>query len=244
MARYRGAKPATARGSEPVSELTSFGGKVSSIANQLTTKDQQGTPGRYRPAADADLLVKITEAVAAANEAEATGSSRLPAEQIAGDCPTEIRDLGKRIAAHLEKAERCEAKANDHRIAAGKLLAQAREACDEGGFNAFRERFCPNLGRSRAYDLLAIASGKKTIEDRRAVNAERNRQYRAKKKAAASPLVAEVVHHVMDELVAIAITGTDPSDTSGGSRDRTYGRRGRGRSSSAQGAQGQDRRQL
>jgi hypothetical protein len=33
MARYKGAKPATARGSEPVSQSTSFGGTVDLKAN-------------------------------------------------------------------------------------------------------------------------------------------------------------------------------------------------------------------
>lgn len=110
---------------------------------------------------------------------------KVTAAQIAENCPTKLSGLGKRITAHLEKAEHCDKRANDHRISAGLLLAQAKEACDEGGFAAFREKFFPNLGRSRAYELLDIATGKKTVEQVRAANAERQRKSRADRKAAA-----------------------------------------------------------
>jgi hypothetical protein len=110
----------------------------------------------------------------------------ITAAQIAENCPAKLTELGQHVAAHLEKAERCDQKADDHRLTAGRLLAQAKELCDDGGFTAFHERFCPNLGRSRTYDLLAIASGKKSAEQFRADNAERNRRSRANKKAAAA----------------------------------------------------------
>jgi hypothetical protein len=62
------------------------------------------------------------------------------------------------------------------------LLVQAKGACDKGGFTAFRERFCPKLGKTRAHELLQIASGKKTIEDVRAATARRMKKHRAAKK--------------------------------------------------------------
>ena len=66
------------------------------------------------------------------------------------DCPTEVLELGKRAATHLEKAAKC----------------------DE---NAFRERFFPHVARSRAYELLAIATNKKSIEVESTVVADRAR---------------------------------------------------------------------
>jgi hypothetical protein len=78
-----------------------------------------------------------------------------------------------------------EGKGEQHKIAIGKLLVQAKEACDAGGFTAFRERFCPNLGRSRAHELLLIASGKKTIEETKTPTRERVKKHRAAKKVAA-----------------------------------------------------------
>jgi hypothetical protein len=52
--------------------------------------------------------------------------------------------LGKQIAAHYERLIKCEDKAEQHKIAIGQLLMQAKEAYGAGGFTAFRERFCPN----------------------------------------------------------------------------------------------------
>jgi hypothetical protein len=128
-----------------------------------------------------DTITPATDITTAA----ATG--KLTAAEIgAENCPVEMRDLGKRIAAHLEKAAHAEQKAENHRIAAGQLLAQAKKACDEGGFAAFRERFCPQLGKSRAYELLAIATGKKTVEEVRADERARKANTRARQKAAAN----------------------------------------------------------
>jgi hypothetical protein len=115
--------------------------------------------------------------------AEPTGATgTITAAQIEKNCPDELIDLGNRINAHLAKAEKADQKANDHRIAAGQLLTQAEAACDDGGFKAFCEKF--DVGRSRAYELKAIARGKKTIEEVRADTAERVRRFRDKEKAA------------------------------------------------------------
>jgi hypothetical protein len=114
--------------------------------------------------------------------------SLLTAAEVTENCPAKLADLGKRITAHLEKAAQCDEKANNHRISAAQCLLQAKDACDEGGFNAFRERCCPDLGRTRAYELLSIAGGKKTITEIRAATAGRMQKHRAEKKAA-SPSV-------------------------------------------------------
>jgi hypothetical protein len=106
------------------------------------------------------------------------------AAQIEKDCPAEIEELGNLIAAEYDKLVKCEAKAEQHRDAIGQLLTQAKEACDESGFEAFRERFFPHLGRTRTYELLQIASGKKTIGDIRAATARRMKKHRAAKKTA------------------------------------------------------------
>jgi hypothetical protein len=94
-------------------------------------------------------------------------------------CPRRLYELGEQIAAHLEKAAKCEEKAEQHYTTAGQLLAQVRELCDEDGFHAVREKFFPDLGRSRAYEILQVAAGKKSIEDIRAGTRERMRRHRA-----------------------------------------------------------------
>ena len=93
--------------------------------------------------------------------------------------------MGKHIAAHYDKAMQYEGKAEQQWTAIAQYLAKARAACNTGGFRAFRERFCPHIGKTRAYELVRIGSGEKTVADTRAETAERTRKSRAAKKAAA-----------------------------------------------------------
>jgi hypothetical protein len=97
------------------------------------------------------------------------------AAQIKKGCPAEVETLGRQIAARLQKVRDYEAKAqekagvelrkaDDNWTTVTQLLAEAKAKCDAGGFKAFKERYCPNLGRSRIYELLQIGSGKKTVE--------------------------------------------------------------------------------
>jgi hypothetical protein len=102
------------------------------------------------------------------------------AEIIEHDCPKLLRDLSKQIAAHLDKARKYEEKAEQHYTAVSQLLVQVRDLCDEAGFDAVRKKFFPDLGRSRTYEILAIATGKKSIEDTRATTRERVARHRAK----------------------------------------------------------------
>jgi len=120
-----------------------------------------------------------------------TAEHKLTAVQVEKDCPAILQDLGERIAAHFEKARKCEEKAEQHYTAIAQHLAKAKEACDDGGFNAFREKFFPDLGRTRVYELLAIATNKKSIEEVRADTRERTARSRANKKAEASATVAD-----------------------------------------------------
>ena len=105
---------------------------------------------------------------------------KFTAKMVEGDCPALLRNLGKQITAHLERARKAEEKADQHRIAAAQYLTQARDLCDADGFDAFHEKFCPDLGRSRTYELLAIATGKNSIENVRASTRERVARHRAK----------------------------------------------------------------
>jgi hypothetical protein len=62
------------------------------------------------------------------------------------------------------------------------LLVQARAKCEEAGesFEKFRKQYCPDLSRSRLYVVLAIADGRKTVEQDRAEKRESVAKSRAK----------------------------------------------------------------
>jgi hypothetical protein len=116
---------------------------------------------------------------------------KLTAAQVEEGCPAMLQDLGKRIAVHLDKARRCEEKAEQHYTAIAQHLAKAKDACDDGGFDAFREKFCPDLGRTRVYELLSIGANKKSIEQVRADTRARTARSRANKKGQGVRYVAD-----------------------------------------------------
>jgi hypothetical protein len=116
---------------------------------------------------------------------------KVTAAEIEANCPEELAGLGKRIAKRLALADASIARAKKHRAEAGKLIAQAVEACDAGGFNTLRLKFFPKVGQSRAYELAAIATGKKSVEDIRGANRARVARHRAKKKVEDSVTVTE-----------------------------------------------------
>ena len=114
------------------------------------------------------------------------GEPKFTAAQIEKDCPARLQQIGREIAERLKKAEKQAKLAADHVIAVDQLLAEAKELCDDGGFKKFRELFCPQLGKSQAYALLAIAAGKKTLAEHRTAERERKQKSRANQRAAAA----------------------------------------------------------
>ncbi len=110
---------------------------------------------------------------------------KLTAAQIQKNCPPRLRQIGKEITERLAKADKQTQLAQDHLIAIQQLLAEAEKLCDGGGFKKFHELFCPQLGKSQAYALLAIGAGKKAFAEHRADECERKRRTRANQKARA-----------------------------------------------------------
>jgi hypothetical protein len=111
----------------------------------------------------------------------------------------ELETLGKQIKAHVEKMRGYEAraqekagvelhKADNHRNTIAQLLTEAMAKCDSGGFKAFQEKYCPDLKRSRIYELLAIGSGKKTLEESRAEKRASVAKNRGKVSATSAPV--------------------------------------------------------
>lgn len=121
---------------------------------------------------------------AKANSIATINETKHTATEIEENCPAALQDLAKRIAVQYEKAVKYADKADQNYNSVAQLLATAQEACDEGGFNAFREKFFPNLGKSRVYELLAIGTGNKSVEEIRAGNRARQTKHRANNIAA------------------------------------------------------------
>jgi len=113
-----------------------------------------------------------------------TNEHKLTAAQVEENCSIRLQQIGKEITQRLAKADKQTELAQNHLIAVDRLLAEAEELCDGGGFNKFRELFCPQLGKSQAYALLAIAAGKKTLTEHRTEERERKQKTRARQKAA------------------------------------------------------------
>jgi hypothetical protein len=125
----------------------------------------------------------MTDAINATSSTPVT-EPKFTAAQIEENCPVALQDLGKRIAVQYEKALKYDDKADQNYTTVAQLLGTAHGACDEGGFNAFRDKFFPSLGQSRVYELLAIGTGKKTVEETRADTRARVTKHRANKAAA------------------------------------------------------------
>ncbi len=119
-----------------------------------------------------------TISIAVANEPKVT------AAQVEGDCPVRLQQIGREITERLKKAKKQTEVAGNHLIAVNKLIAEAKSICDGGGFNKFRDLFCPQLGRSQAYVLHAIGVGKKTLTEHRTEERKRKQRTRATQRAA------------------------------------------------------------
>jgi outer membrane biosynthesis protein TonB len=87
--------------------------------------------------------------------------------------------VGNEIKSHLDQADKAVAANREHSVAAGALLLDVQEN-HPGDMDAICERI--GLGLSRRKELIMIAGGRKTLEQSRAENAERQRRHKNKKK--------------------------------------------------------------
>jgi hypothetical protein len=130
--------------------------------------------------ASADIQTGREVVLSAQQPSELTGP-KYTAAQIANDCPARLQQIAREIAEEYE--EICK-QAERSVIAINKLITEAQGLCDVGGYDKFRELFCPQLGKSQTYVRLAIANGKTTLVEHRAKERERKQKTRANKRAA------------------------------------------------------------
>lgn len=133
-----------------------------------------------------------------------TVAKKLTATQINKDCPKDAEQWGNQIVGHYKKALQYEGKAEQQWIAIGQYLAKAKEACDAGGFEAFRQKFCPAIGKSRTYELLQIGTSKKTVEELKSATRKRVAKHRAKAAAVSVTVTDEDPAVSADETVRLS----------------------------------------
>jgi len=102
------------------------------------------------------------------------------------------------ISRHVEAGDRARADAMGHYAEAGRLLLQIR-ADNKRGFEAFLDKRLASVGRSRAYELMQLASGRKTVEEIKEATRKRVEKHRRKKE---------------ESVTARAVTDDDESEIS------------------------------
>jgi hypothetical protein len=142
------------------------------------------------------------------NRAPAAPGDLVTAAQIeAVGLPTRLLDISLEINAKLEEADKALEQAENHKITIHELLEEAKELCDAGGFKLFKEKFYPSLRKSRSYELLAIAAGRKTIEQTKTGSRERQTKHRAKTKAKLAEAKAKLAEIEKVEAERLLTTG-------------------------------------
>lgn len=101
-----------------------------------------------------------------------------------------LEQIGREISARVEKLDKIGVKAVDHVNSINHLLAEAEKLCETPEvFAAFKRDHCPDLSRSRTYELLAIKGGRKSLENIRASTRARVTKHRAGKKGVTDSVV-------------------------------------------------------
>ena len=93
-----------------------------------------------------------------------------------------LRNAGKAIAAHIERADKSLGKYVDHMDSAGQHLLTARDTCKEEKRSFTRFLKDHGIGKTRAYQILAVADGTMTKEELLEKNAKAQREYQKKLK--------------------------------------------------------------
>jgi len=94
---------------------------------------------------------------------------------------TPLDQLGSHAHGHYRAAEKAKEKAEQNYVSAGIYLKEAkRRVLNTRGltFERWLKDHCP-ISRSRAYEVIAIADGTKTVEEVREATNERKKKHRA-----------------------------------------------------------------
>jgi hypothetical protein len=124
----------------------------------------------------------VSESMPLIKTAEATEAALLQPAQ------DELERLGKDIVALHAAGDKNQKKANDKYLAAGLKLIEARKQVpSKMSFETFLDEHCPGIGKSRAYELIEMAEGRKTPQEIREANNKRQRLRRQRQRERARP---------------------------------------------------------
>ena len=105
-----------------------------------------------------------------------------------------IAQLGSTIKVHLTNVEKYIDKCEQHTMSAGLHLVEAKTRIQAGEYDGAFAKFlieeCGGLSTSRAYELISIANGTKTVEDHRQRAREGMQASRARSATSAALLAA------------------------------------------------------
>jgi hypothetical protein len=106
----------------------------------------------------------------------------MSAEMKAADV-VKLQEIGREITARVAALDKHGEKSVNLVDSINSLLDQAEVLCgDPEDFAAFKRTYCPKLGQSRTYELLAIKEGRKTLEEIREAGRLRVAKHRASKR--------------------------------------------------------------
>ena len=108
-----------------------------------------------------------------------------------------IEALGKEIVGRIEAGDRAQDEADGIYKEAGQRFIEARSRVEN--FRAFLTKHCNGLKHSRAYELIAIAEGSKTLAEVRAKTNERVKLHRAAAAKEAATAVKSAPADTADE---------------------------------------------
>jgi hypothetical protein len=124
-----------------------------------------------------------------------TKTAKQKADRLAAEAKNKdaLEQSAKRVAALYRSMRECEAdaeakagfelkKAAEKRAALEKALLEARVLCKAAGedFKAFQEKYAPDYKRTRLYQVLSIADGRKTVEGIREEERDKKRRQRGR----------------------------------------------------------------
>jgi hypothetical protein len=129
-----------------------------------------------------------------------------------------LQDIGREITARVAALDKHGEKSVNLIDSINSLLDQARTLCESPeDFAAFKQTYCPKLGQSRTYELLAIREGRKTLEEIRETGRLRVAKHRATKRDVTErdSVTSETRTDgkVRKKPAAAAGNGVDPADT-------------------------------